>query len=83
MGHVGQELPFGPGQALRLLAGRLAGGRAYGYRKVTREDADAIVAYLRSLPAIQNKVPGPFGPSEAPTSFVMKVVPPAAATAKK
>ncbi|ODT21833.1 MAG: cytochrome C [Hyphomicrobium sp. SCN 65-11] len=55
----------------------------HAFASLTREDADAIVAYLRSLPAIQNKVPGPFGPSEAPTSFVMKVVPPAAATAKK
>jgi hypothetical protein len=31
---------------------------------------------LRSLPPVKNKVPGPFGPSEKPTSFVMKVLPP-------
>ena len=32
--------------------------------------------FCKSLPAVSNKVPGPFGPNETPTSFVMKVVPP-------
>ncbi len=45
---------------------------------LTDQDVSAIVAYLKSLPPVKNKVPGPFGPNEAPTSFVMKVVPPAA-----
>jgi mono/diheme cytochrome c family protein len=45
---------------------------------LTKEDALAIVAYLKSLPPVKNKVPGPFGPNETPTSFVMKVVPPGA-----
>lgn len=44
--------------------------------KLTKEDAAAIAAYLKSLPAVSNKVPGPFGPDEKPTSFVMKIVPP-------
>jgi mono/diheme cytochrome c family protein len=44
---------------------------------LTRQDTQALVAYLRSLPSVSNKVPGPFGPSEKPTSFVMKIVPPA------
>jgi mono/diheme cytochrome c family protein len=48
--------------------------RAFG--NLTKQDAAAIVAYLRTLPAVSNKVPGPFGPQEKPTSFVMKVVPP-------
>jgi mono/diheme cytochrome c family protein len=43
---------------------------------LTPEDAHAIVAYLRSIPAVKNKVPGPFGPTEKSTSFVMKIVPP-------
>jgi mono/diheme cytochrome c family protein len=43
---------------------------------LTKADASAVVAYLRSLPPVRNKVPGPFGPVEAPTSFVMKIVPP-------
>jgi mono/diheme cytochrome c family protein len=45
---------------------------------LSKEDASAIAAYLKSLPPVKNKVPGPFGPSETPTSFVMKIVPPAA-----
>ena len=45
---------------------------------LTKADATAIVAYLRSLPPVSNKVPGPFGPSETPTSFVMRIVPPGA-----
>jgi mono/diheme cytochrome c family protein len=40
-------------------------------------DAQAIAAFLKSLPPVSNKVPGPFGPSETPASFVMKVVAPA------
>jgi mono/diheme cytochrome c family protein len=43
---------------------------------LTPGDARAIVAYLRSLPPVRNKVPGPFGPTEKPTTFVMKIVPP-------
>jgi mono/diheme cytochrome c family protein len=44
---------------------------------LTPQDTQAMVAYLRSIPTVKNKVPGPFGPSEKPTSFVMKIVPPA------
>ena len=43
---------------------------------LTKADALAIAAYLKSLPPVRNKVPGPFGPTEKPTSFVMKVVAP-------
>lgn len=43
---------------------------------LTDQDAAAIVAFLRSLPPVDNAVPGPFGPAEAPTSFVSKIVPP-------
>jgi mono/diheme cytochrome c family protein len=46
------------------------------FKHLTREDASAIAAYLKSLPPIKNKVPGPFGPSEKPTSFVYQVLPP-------
>lgn len=44
--------------------------------QLTKPDLAALVAYLRSLPPVQHKVAGPFGPSEKPTVFVMKVVPP-------
>lgn len=46
------------------------------FAKLTPEDAYAIAAYLKRLPPVANKVPGPFGPSEKPTTFVMKIVPP-------
>ena len=46
------------------------------FANLTKSDANALAAYLKSLAPISNKVPGPFGPSEKPTSFVMKVVPP-------
>jgi len=32
---------------------------------LTSDDAHAIVAYLKSLPAVKNAVPGPFGPFDA------------------
>ena len=50
----------------------------HAFANLTKEDAEAIVAFLRSLPPVSHKVPGPFGPAEAPTTFVMKIVPPAA-----
>jgi len=48
----------------------------HAFANLTRQDVRAIVAFLKSLPPVKNKVPGPFGPSEKPTSFVMKIVPP-------
>jgi mono/diheme cytochrome c family protein len=45
--------------------------------KLTKSDAHAIADYLKSLPAVVNKVPGPFGSSDQATSFVMKIVAPA------
>jgi len=51
------------------------------FANLTDADARAIAAFLKSLPPVKNKVPGPFGPNEKPTSFVMKIVPPDA-TAK-
>jgi mono/diheme cytochrome c family protein len=46
------------------------------YANFTPEDSMSIAAYLKTLPPVVNKVPGPFGPNETPTSFVMRVVPP-------
>jgi mono/diheme cytochrome c family protein len=43
--------------------------------KLTRPDALAIVAYLKSLPPVHNEVAGPFGPNETPTTLVMAVLP--------
>ena len=46
------------------------------FKNLTHSDALAIANYLKSLPPIKNKVPGPFGPTEKPTSFVYQVLPP-------
>jgi mono/diheme cytochrome c family protein len=42
---------------------------------LTKEDAVAIAAYLKSLPPIRNKVGGPFGPSEEASVLVFSVQP--------
>ncbi len=46
------------------------------YGHITAADAAALVAYLRSLPAVSHKVPGPFGPQDKPTAPYMTVVAP-------
>lgn len=62
-----------------LQTGKRADGRILApvmpwraFSKLTRVDACAIAAFLKSLPAVKNRVPGPFGP---PSSFALKVVP--------
>ena len=50
---------------------------------MTKNDVAAIVAYLRTLPPIVNKVPGPFGPQEKPPVFVMGLTPPEGAAPSK
>ncbi len=45
------------------------------FAHLTRPDALAIAAFLKSLPPVSHKVPGPFGPGEKPTVFVMSVLP--------
>jgi mono/diheme cytochrome c family protein len=46
------------------------------FKNLTHADALAIAAYLKTLPAVKHKIPGPFGPAEKPTSFVDQVIPP-------
>jgi mono/diheme cytochrome c family protein len=48
----------------------------HGFANLTAADVQAIVAFLRSIPPVQHKVAGPFGPTQTPDVFVMKVVPP-------
>lgn len=40
-------------------------------------DARSLALYLKNLPPVQHKVPGPFGPNDKVTTFVMKITPPA------
>ena len=46
------------------------------YAGLTKSDAAAIVEYLRSLPPVTNKVPGPLGLDEKAAVFRMKILPP-------
>lgn len=43
---------------------------------MTKEDVAAIVAYLRSIPAVNNQVPGPFKPGEKVSIFTFRILPP-------
>jgi mono/diheme cytochrome c family protein len=54
-----------------------------GLSALTQQDALAIAAFLKSLPPVSNKVPGPFGPDEQPTVLVMSLQPGAAYAAQK
>ncbi len=45
------------------------------FAHLTKSDALAMAVYLKSLPATANKIPGPFGPNQQPTTLVMTVVP--------
>jgi hypothetical protein len=42
---------------------------------LTKIDAAAIFEYLRSLPLISYKVPGPFGLDDKPAIFRMTILP--------
>ena len=46
------------------------------YAGLTKSDSAAIVEYLRSLPPVSNKVPGPLGLDEKATVFRMRILPP-------
>ncbi|MBS0527334.1 MAG: cytochrome c [Proteobacteria bacterium] len=46
------------------------------FTNLTPQDAQAIVAFLRSIPPVQHKVEGPFGPNEKANVYTMKVVRP-------
>jgi hypothetical protein len=50
-----------------------------GYAALTNADAGAIASYLKNLPPIVHKVPGPFGPNEKPTAPLLTIVPAAEA----
>ncbi|MCJ9753426.1 hypothetical protein MOV61_22150, partial [Neorhizobium sp. BETTINA12A] len=79
----GKAGAIAPGTALGKPADKLGEDAQSGTADAKAKDADgalepqAIAACLKSLPPVSNKIPGPCGPGEAPTSFVMKIVAPA------
>jgi cytochrome c len=46
------------------------------FAHLTDEDAQAIAAFLKSIPAVRNKVAGPIKSSEKVDVFVSAVLPP-------
>lgn len=49
----------------------------HAYAALTDADAAALAVYIKSLPAVAHKVPGPFGPAEIATAPYLSVVAPA------
>jgi len=43
---------------------------------LTKDDVAALVAFLRSIPAVKNQVAGPFKPGEKVSIFTFRVLPP-------
>lgn len=48
----------------------------HAYADLTKADALAVAAYLKSLPPVSHQVGGPYGPSQTPAEAVMVVIPP-------
>ena len=46
------------------------------YAHINSDDATALVAYLRSLPPVKHKVPGPFAASDKPAAPYFTVIAP-------
>lgn len=51
------------------------------YKDLTPTDLKSIIMYLRTLPAVKNKVAGPFGPDEPSPGLIQRVMPGAPAPA--
>ena len=52
------------------------------FAELTKSDAAAIEAFLRTRPAVKHKVDGPFAPGQESTVYLMKLLPPAATRAR-
>jgi mono/diheme cytochrome c family protein len=52
------------------------------FANMTKEDVAAIIAFLRSIPAVKNEVAGPFKPGEKVSIFTFRVLPPGAMVAQ-
>jgi mono/diheme cytochrome c family protein len=70
--------------ATAIRTGKRPDGRILGppmpvesFKHLSQSDALAIAAYLKTLPPIKHKVPGPLGPGEKPPAglFVYQVIP--------
>ena len=48
----------------------------HAFATLTEDDVNAVVAFLQSLPPVNNAVPGPFGPGESVSTFTFRILPP-------
>lgn len=48
----------------------------HAFANLTSDDANSIAAFLKSIPPVSNAVPGPFGPGETVSTFMMRILPP-------
>ena len=46
------------------------------YAHISPADAEALVAYLRSLKPVRHKVPGPFATNDKPTAAYLSIIAP-------
>ena len=46
------------------------------FAELTKDDATAIAAYLKSIKAVKNPVPGPFNPGQKVSTFMFRIMPP-------
>lgn len=54
----------------------------HAFAHLTRSNAYAIAAFLKSLKPVSHKVPGPFGPGEKVSTFLYRILPPGATAAR-
>ena len=48
----------------------------HAFSYMTKDDVAAVIAFLHSIPPVNNKVAGPFKPGEKVTIFTYRVLPP-------
>jgi mono/diheme cytochrome c family protein len=53
----------------------------HAFANLTKEDVNAIAAFLKSIPPVSNDVPDPVGPGQPVSTFMLRIVPPGATAA--
>jgi mono/diheme cytochrome c family protein len=48
----------------------------HAFANLTKGDARAIAAFLKSVPAVNNKMPDPVGPGQKVSTFLFRILPP-------
>jgi hypothetical protein len=48
----------------------------HAFANLTKRDARAIAAFLKTVPAVKNKVADPVGPGQKVSTFMFRILPP-------